>query len=106
MRPELRKRLIDSIEYLCETDFFRDYSNLSSEEILEKIFDGVICKDSWRYEKRSEEELKRRWQESGIEPDRVLLKKFIEEHGNEYMKESDAEIDFNPARFRYQEGFR
>jgi hypothetical protein len=37
MKPELRKRLIDSIEYFRKMDFFRDYSNLSSEEIYRRI---------------------------------------------------------------------
>jgi hypothetical protein len=38
MKPELRKRLIDSIEFLRKMGFFQDYSSLHSEEILEKIF--------------------------------------------------------------------
>jgi hypothetical protein len=100
MKPELRRRLIDSVEYLRKMGFFQDYSSLSSEEILEKIFNGeVICKTSWQYEKESEEELKRRWQELGIEPDGVLLKKFIEGHGDYYMKKSDVKIDFDLTRF-------
>jgi hypothetical protein len=48
MNPVLRKRLIDSIEYLRKMDFFKDYSSLSSEEILDKIFSGEICyEDAW-----------------------------------------------------------
>ncbi|MEM3466049.1 MAG: hypothetical protein QXU11_10690 [Thermoproteota archaeon] len=42
VNPELKKRFIDSIDYLRKMDFFKDYSNLSSEEILERIFDGMI----------------------------------------------------------------
>jgi hypothetical protein len=40
MNPELRKRFIDSINCLRRMGFFQDYSNLTSEEILEKIFSG------------------------------------------------------------------
>lgn len=40
MNPELRKRFVDSLDYLRKMDFFKDYSNLTSEEILEKIFNG------------------------------------------------------------------
>lgn len=32
-----RKRFIDSIEFLRKMDFFKEYSNLTSEEIFEKI---------------------------------------------------------------------
>lgn len=42
VNPELRKRLIDSIEYLRKMDFFKDYSNISSEEILDKILGEEI----------------------------------------------------------------
>lgn len=42
IRPELRKRFVDSIECLRKMDFFQDYSGLSSEEILNKIFSGEI----------------------------------------------------------------
>ncbi len=37
VNPKLRKRLVDSIEYLRKMGFFQNYSDLSSEEILKKI---------------------------------------------------------------------
>ncbi|MEM2058756.1 MAG: hypothetical protein QXO76_10970 [Thermoproteota archaeon] len=42
MNPELRKRFIDSIDYLRKMDFFKNYSKLSLEEISEQIFDGEM----------------------------------------------------------------
>ncbi|MEM3659685.1 MAG: hypothetical protein QXU11_04645 [Thermoproteota archaeon] len=40
-----------SLDYLREMDFFKDYSNLSSEELLKKIFrDEIIYASSWWYE--------------------------------------------------------
>jgi len=42
MNPEVKKRLVGSMEYLRRVGFFQDYSNLTSEEILEKIFNGEI----------------------------------------------------------------
>jgi hypothetical protein len=48
MKPELRRRLIGSIEYLRKMGFFQDYSSLSSEEMLEKIFDEETCyENAW-----------------------------------------------------------
>lgn len=37
-----RERFIDSIEYLRKMGFFKEYSNLTSEEIFEKIREGSI----------------------------------------------------------------
>ncbi|MBO3842106.1 MAG: hypothetical protein FGF48_06780 [Candidatus Brockarchaeota archaeon] len=51
VNPKIKKRLIDSLDYLRKMDFFKDYSNLTSEEILEKIFNNEInyaC--AWWYE--------------------------------------------------------
>ncbi|MGC8831671.1 MAG: hypothetical protein ACP5PQ_03730 [Thermoproteota archaeon] len=54
MDPGLRKRLIDSMEYLRKMDFFKDYSNLTSEEILEMIFNGEIdYSTQWFLEEKS-----------------------------------------------------
>lgn len=36
INSELRKRFIDSVEYLKKMDFLEDYSILTAEEILEK----------------------------------------------------------------------
>lgn len=97
MNPELRKRLIDSIDYLRKMDFFQDYSNLHSEKILKKIFGGEIeYSDSWWDEEKKEknkdeylETMKRR----GIKPHGVYLKESIREDEKDWIKRSDAEID-------------
>ncbi|MCX8182790.1 MAG: hypothetical protein N3D12_06710, partial [Candidatus Methanomethyliaceae archaeon] len=86
MNPELRKRFIDSIEYLKKLDFFQDYSHLSSEEILEKIFSGEINYMYW-------------WREWGKERHPAplwgrILRKSIERDENSWMKSSNAEIDY------------
>ncbi|MBO3832183.1 MAG: hypothetical protein FGF51_02185 [Candidatus Brockarchaeota archaeon] len=39
---KVKRRLIESLDYLRNMGFFRDYSNSTSEEILEKIFYGEI----------------------------------------------------------------
>ena len=87
MEPELRKRLVDSIDYLRKMGFFEDYSNLSSEEILEKIFSGEINYSSLWY------------LEWGIRPRGAFLRKYAAEQREEYMKKSDAEIDYKLAPF-------
>ncbi|MEM3660494.1 MAG: hypothetical protein QXU11_08790 [Thermoproteota archaeon] len=86
MNPKLRKRLVDSIEYLRKMDFFKDYSSLSSEEILGKIFDTGELRYpiSWRDEKKGHlwgagtvSELERNWRRwlkaSDFEIDRMLI---------------------------------
>lgn len=43
---DIRKRFINSIEYLRKLGFFEEYSNLTSEEIFEKISEGsILLKD-------------------------------------------------------------
>lgn len=37
MNLELRERFVDSIEYLRRLDFFKDYSDLSSEDFFEEL---------------------------------------------------------------------
>lgn len=62
VNSELRKRFIESIDYLRKMDFFKDYSNLSSEEIFERILSGEInygtqwFVEEWPEEKRKREE--------------------------------------------------
>jgi len=95
MKPELRKRLIDSIEYLRKMGFFADYSGLSSEEILERIFSGEI---DYRYRWR-EEEQRHMGQRRSPTPRGVIFKESIKEHEEDFMKESDAMIDYELAFF-------
>jgi hypothetical protein len=47
MKPELRKRLIDSIEYLRKMGFFEDYSNLTSNEIYRRISRKIKRKEEY-----------------------------------------------------------
>lgn len=85
MNPELRKRFVDSIDYLRKMDFFKKYSNLSSEEILDKIFNGVIDHPySWWDEKRRSKS----WRPRG-----VILKQSLVEYESDWMKSTNAEID-------------
>ncbi|MBO3842120.1 MAG: hypothetical protein FGF48_06865 [Candidatus Brockarchaeota archaeon] len=85
MNPKLKKRLVDSIEYLRKMDFFQDYSDLTSEEILNKIFNGEINYSHEWWEEREEPK-------SQI-PHGILLKQSLVEYEKDWMKESDAEID-------------
>jgi len=103
MNPELRRRFVNSIEYLRRMDFFNDYSNLSSEEILDKIFSGEIDYESQWFveeaiERDREEELKIR-RKLGIKPYGVILKESIEKGEKYWMKKNDFEIDVEIARF-------
>lgn len=89
MNPVLKRRLVDSIEYLRKLDFFQDYSHLTSEEILEKIFNGEInYPHSWWYEEPR----------SSLEkPEPILhglsLKRDLEEHQKYWIGASNFEID-------------
>lgn len=71
MDPGLRKRFIGSIDYLRRMGFFQDYSNLTSEEILERIFSG---NGKW-------------------------LEESIEEHEDSWAKVPDSEIDVSVLMF-------
>lgn len=87
MDPELRKRFVDSIEYLRKMDFFQDYSNLSSEEILTKIIrDDIKYPISW-------------WgEEKGLlHPGHIIID--IRERKRYWAKASDFEIDRELIRF-------
>ncbi|MEM2050982.1 MAG: hypothetical protein QXI42_04070 [Thermoproteota archaeon] len=93
MDPKLRKRFVDSIEYLRKMDFFKDYSNLTSEEILNKIFNGEIDYEFWWKERKGRE--KRHL----IPPWGEILKEGIEMKESFWMKSSDAEIDYRIIPF-------
>jgi len=87
VNPELEKRFIDSIGYLRGMDFFQDYSNLSSQEILEKIFRGGICYPiSW-------------WDEEKGHLYGTYLVVDFERNWRRWMKASDFEIDRELAPF-------
>ncbi|MBO3841498.1 MAG: hypothetical protein FGF48_03675 [Candidatus Brockarchaeota archaeon] len=73
VNPKVKKRLINSLDYLRKMNFFKDYSNLTSEEILEKIFSGEIGYKNWWGEKEEEEN------SIYIPPRGVLLKESIED---------------------------
>ncbi len=40
--PGLERRFVSSIEYLRRMNFFKEYFDLTSEEIFEKILNGEI----------------------------------------------------------------
>lgn len=92
VNPKLRKRFIDSIEYLRKIDFFKDYSHLSSEEILEGIFSGEIDYKYWweEWEKLEEKPAPKRG---------VVTKRSIEAQESLWMKASNAEIDYEIIPF-------
>ncbi|MBO3798061.1 MAG: hypothetical protein QXO47_01400 [Thermoproteota archaeon] len=98
VNPKLRKRLIDSIEFLRKMDFFKDYSNLSSEEILEKIFSGEIdYRPQWFAEEWTEEEWRKKREEGRTWGQ--LLKRSLEEHEESWMKASNLKVDLKLASF-------
>lgn len=83
MNSRLRKRFIDSIEYLRGMNFFNDYSDLSSEEIFERILRGEIgYQFSW-------------WEEDKDKDLHPGLHLFLDirERWKSWMKASDFEID-------------
>lgn len=85
VNPELRKRLVNSIEYLRKMEFFQDYSYLSTEEILDRIFCGKInYVHCWWWE--GKEKQTSLWGQ--------ILKESIERNEDLWMKSSDAEIDY------------
>ncbi|MBO3839626.1 MAG: hypothetical protein QXN75_01855 [Thermoproteota archaeon] len=101
MNPELRRRFVNSIEYLRRMDFFNDYSNLSSEEIFDKILTGEIdYSTQWFVEKWPEEEQKKK-REEGWTYGQILKKSLEErkEHMEYWMKASDSRIDLEMAFF-------
>ncbi|MBO3842113.1 MAG: hypothetical protein FGF48_06815 [Candidatus Brockarchaeota archaeon] len=96
--PELRKRFVDSIEYLRKIDFFKDYSNLTSEEIFNKILSGEIDYGTqWFVEEYTEEEWRREREEGSTHGQR--LKESLVEHEEYWMKASDSKIDQDMAFF-------
>ncbi|MBO3810254.1 MAG: hypothetical protein FGF50_11775 [Candidatus Brockarchaeota archaeon] len=100
MNPELRKRLVDSIEYLRKMDFFKEYFNLASEEILEKIFSGEIDYESqWFVEEIKERRGKEYFEVWGKKSYGMTLKKSLEESEGYWLKRSDFEIDVEIACF-------
>jgi len=84
--PEIRKRLMNSMDFLRKTGFFEDYSNLSSWEILEKIFSGEID-----YTIGWEDRL---WDE----PQSAFLKEAIEKNEGGWVNKIEK-IDYNLVFF-------
>ncbi|MGB9717638.1 MAG: hypothetical protein ACPL4E_04260 [Thermoproteota archaeon] len=98
MDPELRKRFVDSIEYLRSMNFFQNFSSLSSEEILEEIFDGEIDYSVfWWDEEKFLEKVKEK--RKGGRTHGQLLKKSLEEHEEYWMKASVYRVDLELAFF-------
>ncbi|MEM3449722.1 MAG: hypothetical protein QXP38_12790 [Nitrososphaerota archaeon] len=92
MNPELRKRFVNSMRFLREMGFFQDYSNLSSEEILDKILNGEIdLKSQWFVEEWSEE-MRSKLRSGTFGSD-------LEEHEEYWMKASDSRVDLRLAFF-------
>lgn len=83
--PELRKRFVNSIEYLRKMSFFQDYSDLSSEEILKKIFNGEI---NYSHRWWDEKEKSIYGASHGI-----LLRESLMKYEKDWMEKSDTEID-------------
>ncbi|MGB9709728.1 hypothetical protein [Infirmifilum uzonense] len=101
VNPELRKRFVNSIEYLRKMEFFKDYSELSSEEILDKIFSGEIDYESqWFVEEtrdeQGEEYIKKVWKKT---PRGVILREWVERDKEYWMKRSEYEVDLELASF-------
>ncbi len=85
MNPELRKRFVNSIEYLRRMDFFKGYSDLTSDEILDKIFNGETDYDvDWFVETWPKKERGARGR---------YLRESLEEHEDYWMKASDFDVD-------------
>ncbi|MBO3797613.1 MAG: hypothetical protein QXI42_09605 [Thermoproteota archaeon] len=100
MNPELRKRFVDSIDYLRKMGFFQDYSNLSSEEIFEKILRGEIDYSIfWEDGDLSDEEYKRKRDKLKLSSYGAVLIESIKEKEDLWMKTSDASLDYEMACF-------
>lgn len=93
INPELEKRFVDSIEYLRKMDFFKDYSDITSEEILERIFEGEIDYTYWweEWEKKLPRKLGLKWGSA--------LKRYAKEDTSLWMKANNAEIDYRIIPF-------
>lgn len=104
MNPEFRKRLINSMKFLKEMDFFKEYSNLSSEEILEKIFNGEIDYEAQWFVEEWPEEMRRKVRE-GRKTHGQTFKELLEEREDYWMKASDSEIDLELAFFDIKRAF-
>jgi len=75
--------------------FFEDYSSLSSEEILEKIFNGEIdYEDAWWIDR----EIRKSPREPEHSEGRLLIWS-LREHENIWLKSRDAEFDYWIAPF-------
>ncbi|MEM3388156.1 MAG: hypothetical protein QXU47_09295 [Candidatus Bathyarchaeia archaeon] len=94
MNPKLKKRLVDSIDYLRKMDFFKDYSNLTSEEILEKIFRGELNYSYW-YDEWEEKHPPPGGASKYITNHGILLRQSLDEYEDHWMRHSDAEIDYS-----------
>ncbi|MEM2088858.1 MAG: hypothetical protein QXF52_09365 [Thermoproteota archaeon] len=81
---DVRQRFIESIEYLRKLGFFEEYSNLTSEEIFEKLRDRSILLKNLK-----EEDWKK---ESVFEMDR-----FIATHDFKRIWGRDAELGYLPS---------
>jgi len=96
MDLKLRRRLIGSIDFLRRMDFFKDYSNLASGEILDKILNGEM-------------DYTINWEDRpGIRPRGAYLALGRKENREWWMKRKIAEIDcelapFDMKRFFIQE---
>ncbi|MBO3797463.1 MAG: hypothetical protein QXI42_06560 [Thermoproteota archaeon] len=102
MNPKLRKRFVDSIEYLRKMDFFRDYSNLSSEEIFDRILNGEMEYMDWWEEWKKEHPVEGgAGGKSNFYPyshgSSLLIS--IEKNQASWMKKSDAKIDYEMIQF-------
>ncbi|MBO3798979.1 MAG: hypothetical protein QXO47_03525 [Thermoproteota archaeon] len=101
MDPRVKKRLLDSIEYLRKLDFFQDYLNLSAGKILERILNGDIdYEPQWFLEeikeKKGEEYFKKYFR---TKPYGEILKESLEKNEEEWMRASDFNVDFELASF-------
>lgn len=95
--PKVRERFIDSLNYLRKMDFFKDYSNLTSEEILNKIFYNEINYASgWNYEEPSISPPHNVWEPI---PHGFYLQCSIEEKPEHWVGASDFEIDLDLIPF-------
>ncbi|MEM3648761.1 MAG: hypothetical protein QW506_06325 [Thermoproteota archaeon] len=97
VNPKVRERLIDSLNYLRKMDFFKDYSDLTSEGILNKMLCNEInYASSWDYE---EPDIFSLHGAQELIPYGFYLQRSIEEKPERWMEISNFEIDLDLIPF-------
>lgn len=93
----VRERFVGSIEYLRKLGFFEDYSNLTSEEIFEKIRRGEMGREWFGYEeideKKWREYIDKKLKQKEIRSEEALVDYVIVGYDAKRVFDEDVEVD-------------